>query len=70
MWQAILNLLGKLATLWLAYQQGKKSEAAKLTEKALEEAREIKRQDDIVHSGDVDSMRTKLSDALRRKRDS
>lgn len=68
MWQAILNLLGKLVTLWLAYLQGKQTEAAKQTKEALDAVREAKRQDDII-SPDTERMRTKLSDALRRKRD-
>jgi hypothetical protein len=69
MLNTLLSVLGKLVTLWLAYLQGKQTEAAKQTKEALDAVREAKRQDDII-SNDVDRMRTKLSDALRRKRDS
>jgi hypothetical protein len=54
--------------LWLAYLQGKQTEAAKQTKEALNAVREAKRQDDII-STDTERMRTELSDALRRKRD-
>lgn len=64
---AILILLG--VAFFLIYKRGQDSIEKKEADRSHEEVKELARQDRVVAANpDTDGMRTRLSDALRRKR--
>lgn len=61
-------ILGVGAVLFSARQSGRNAERVDQVKRERDDANEIIRQDRIVNSGNANSMRNKLSQALKRKR--
>lgn len=67
----VLIGLGGIALAVVAFFLGKSRKQNDTTKKAVDDAKAVIKQDEIVRNGaDVNSMSKRLSDALRRKRDS
>lgn len=65
-WSGII--LAGIAVFFSIKQSGRNAERVDQLKKDNKNAKEIIRQDSVVSTGDADIMRTRLSTALRRKR--
>lgn len=63
-------LLAVIAVFYRGKSEGRNAERRDMAEQEVRDVKEILRQDAIVFNGDAARMRDRLSEALRRKRDS